>query len=219
MNSIVLIGANGKMGQIAKAAIENMPEFSIVHCAVRGENLAKILKSTKPDIALDLSNHESVTQNAWTIVEHNIKPLIGASGMSKEDIEKLKQICEQKKLGGLVVPNFSLAFAFINDMSKLLAKYYDDVSIVEYHHAEKKDKPSGTARNTAQILGLREDQIASVRAKGFLAKQQIYFQSDSERIIIDHESFSRKSFVKGIQLSVEKIMKLNSLYVGLESIL
>ena len=219
MIKVVLIGAKGKMGQIAKQALQLMDQFSLVAEVNRGDNLDEILKKEKPHVALDVTSHLSVLENTWTILNNNVRPLIGTSGLSQEDINKIKFSCDEKKLGCLIIPNFSIAFAFINKISLQLAQYYDDKSIIEYHHSNKKDKPSGTARHTAKLIGMEESQIASVRAEGFIAKQQIYFQNKSERIVIDHESFSRESFLKGIQLSLQHVVQLNHLVVGLENIL
>ncbi len=219
MIQVALIGAHGKMGKIAEDALNLMNNFTIVALIKRGENLAEILSSTKPDIAIDLTSHESVSQNTWDIVKSGVRPIIGTSGLSQEETKKLITFCNEKKLGGIIAPNFSIAFAFINKMSKGLAQYYDDISIVEFHHAQKKDKPSGTARYTAEIVGIEESSIASVRSNSFLAKQQIYVSSESERIVIDHESFNRNSFLKGIQLCLKEVVKLDHLVVGLENIL
>lgn len=219
MFKIVVIGANGKMGKTAQEAIGLMPNFSIIEKVNRNDNLDEILKSVKPDIAIDLTTHESVSKNSWTIVKNGVRPIIGTSGLSKHEMDDLSAYCQEKMLGGIIAPNFSLAFAFINKISKEFAKYYDDISIVEFHHAQKKDKPSGTARYTANIVGINESNIASVRSNGFLAKQQLYINSESERILIDHESFNRSSFLKGIQMSIEKVLKLENLVVGLENIL
>ncbi len=219
MHKVVVIGANGKMGKIVQEAISLMNDFSLVAEVNRGDDLENILKLHKPAIAIDVSSHSVVKQNAWTILKNGARPVVGASGLSLIELEELVSYCKDKKLGGLVIPNFSIAFAFINKVTKEFSEFYEDISIVEFHHAQKKDKPSGTARYTAKIANIDENQIASVRSNGFLAKQQIYINSESERIVIDHESFSRKSFIKGIQLSLNKVLKLDTMLVGLENAL
>jgi 4-hydroxy-tetrahydrodipicolinate reductase len=219
MLKVVVLGANGKMGKCVEMALSQMKGFEIVARIQREDDLETILKSTKPDIAIDVTSHESVLKNSWCLVKNGVRTIIGTSGLSMKDMDDLSLYCQEKKLGTLIIPNFSLAFALINRVSKEFSKYFDDVSIVEFHHAQKKDKPSGTARYSAEIFGLEESHIASVRSNGFLAKQQIYINSDSERIILDHESFNRSSFIKGIQLSLNKVTKINGLIVGLENVL
>lgn len=216
---VAIIGAGGKMGEIAEKALSLSLTHTLVARIEREDNLEEVLQKTAPDIAIELTSHVSVLANAQTIIKNNIHPIIGSSGLLAAQIEELKTLCHTKALGGLIMPNFSLGMAFINKISRELEAYYDDFSIIEFHHRQKKDKPSGTARYTADILSVPEVEIASVRSNGFLAKQQLYINSLDERIIIDHESFNRDSFIPGIQISLKKVMGLKELVVGLENII
>lgn len=219
MYKIVIIGANGKMGKLAEETINQMVNFSIVAKITRGNNLSEVLKSFKPDIAIDLTSYTCVRENALTIIKNGVRPVIGTSGLLENEIEELQVCCQEQQLGGLFIPNFSVGMACINKLLRELKPYFSDFSIVEFHHAQKQDKPSGTARYTANMLGIDEKHIASIRTNGFLAKQQVYINSENERIIIDQESFSRNSFMQGIQLSITKVLQLNQFIVGLENIL
>ncbi len=216
---IAIIGSNGKMGQLANQVVESMPNCSIVARISRHDDLNAVLKSAKPDVAIELTSHESVFANAHIIISHKVYPIIGSSGLKPADIETLSLLCANNKIGGIIAPNFSLGMALISKMAKNLKQYYDEFSIVEFHHAAKKDKPSGTARYTSQLLGLDEKDICSIRSDGFVAKQQLYVSSPGERILIDHENFDRSSFSKGISLCVNKVLSLDNLVVGLENIL
>lgn len=216
---IAIIGSNGKMGQLANRVISVMPNCKIVSQIGRRDNLDEVLKTTKPDIAIELTSHESVFNNATAIITNKVYPIIGSSGLKATDIEKLALLCQQNKVGGIIAPNFSLGIALISKISKDLKQYYDEFSIIEFHHAAKKDKPSGTARYTSQLLNTHENDICSIRSDGFIAKQQLYVSSPGERIIIDHENFDRNSFSKGISLCVNKVLGLDNLVVGLENIL
>ncbi|MCC2624608.1 MAG: dihydrodipicolinate reductase [Burkholderiales bacterium] len=216
---VAIIGSNGKMGQLANHVISTMPNCNIVAHINRQDNLDEALKTTKPDVAIELTSHESVFNNAQTIISNKIFPIIGSSGLKAPEIEKLSQLCNQNNIGGIIAPNFSLGMALLSKISKDLKQYYDEFSIIEFHHAAKKDKPSGTARHTSQLLSVDEQNICSVRSNGFVAKQQLYVSSPGERIIIDHENFDRNSFSKGISLCVNKVLGLDKLVVGLESIL
>lgn len=219
MLKVAIIGAGGKMGLLAEEAVNLMDNATIVAKISRHDNLSEVLKSTKPDVAIELTNHLSVYDNACTILKNHVRPVIGSSGLSQLQIEEIQSYCHDAHQGGVFIPNFSIGVACTNKMVKELKQYFDDFAIVEFHHVQKTDKPSGTARYTANLIDLPEEQIASVRANGFLAKQQVYINSESERLIIDHESFSRKSFIKGIQISINKVMQLDSFIVGLEQIL
>lgn len=216
---LALIGPNGKMGNLTKNVLSTMPNCSLVAEISRSDNLDLILKSTKPDIAIEFTSHESVFYNAQTIIANNVYPIIGSSGLSVPQIDELTILCKEKMIGGLVIPNFSLGMAFICKLVNDLKQHYDEFSLIEFHHTQKKDKPSGTGKYIANILGIEDQEILSIRSKGFVAKQQIYISSDSERIILDQESFDRNSFSKGISLSINKVMSLNNLVVGLENII
>lgn len=219
MTKALIIGAKGRMGKIAIEAIRLMEDFTVIAEVGRGQDLDAALKKTKPDIAIELSTHESVKENSWIIVRNNVRLIIGASGLKKQEIEELEEFCKENKLGGIVAPNFSLGMALSNKMAREMSLYFNDISIVEFHHAQKKDKPSGTARYTAELCGVNESDIVSIRSNGFLAKQQVLISGEGERLVIDHESFNRDSFRKGIQLCCKKVLDLNELKIGLENII
>lgn len=216
---IAIIGANGKMGSMAVEVVNNLPNCAIVAKVLRGEDLDSVLKKVCPDIAIDFTDNTSVLANSRIIIANNVRPLIGTSGLCASEIEELAKRCKDQSLGGVIIPNFSLGVALVNKFALEMNKYFTDFSIIEFHHAKKKDKPSGTARYIANMLDQNEDEIASIRSDGFLAKLQLYANNEYERITIDHESFDRKSFIKGIEISIAKILQLNELVVGLENLI
>ena len=216
---IAIIGANGKMGKLAQYALEPFSnEYTIIPITSK-DNCQQILAATSPDIALELTTANSVEANTAMLIEYNIRPIIGASGLTTNQIADFTNLCKHKNLGGIVVPNFSLGMAVIHKTARELKKYYTQFSVVEFHHAQKIDKPSGTAKYTADLLGINIQDIASIRSDGFIAKQQLYATSPYERLIFDHESFDRKSFIAGILLCINKVQHLNTLIYGLEHIL
>jgi 4-hydroxy-tetrahydrodipicolinate reductase len=216
---VAIIGARGKMGMLADATLSAMPSVKEIIRVHSSDDLDHVLKTNKPDIAIELTSHVSVERNTWCIINNGVKPLIGASGLTKTQIEQFSSHCAEHRLGGLVIPNFSLGVAYMTKLTSMMSRHFKDISIVEFHHAQKKDKPSGTATYTANLAGISPETIASVRSPGFLAKQQVYINSEHERLIIDHESFSRESFALGIQLCVVTLARLSSMVVGLENIL
>jgi len=216
---IAIIGANGKMGQCTEEVIRAAKGYSIVAKVGRGDNLDEILKTTKPNIAIELTSHKSVYDNASTIIRNGVHPIIGSSGLTTEEINIFTEECIKRRLGALIIPNFSIGIALITNFTKNLVSFFDDFSLLEFHHAQKQDKPSGTSKHLAKILKVDENQIAAIRSNGFISKQQIYINSKYERILIDHESFDRKSFDLGIKLSIKKVMELNNLVIGLENLI
>lgn len=216
---VVVIGAKGKMGSLASGVVNELPGYVLVASIGREDDLDQILKSTKPDIAIELTSNTSVLKNTQIIIENNVRPVVGSSGLRLEEMQDLAKECEKRALGGLILPNFSLGVACLNKLTITLKEHFSDFSIVEYHHRAKKDKPSGTARHVAQLLNVVEDEIASVRSDGFVAKLQLYVNTPDERIILDHESFERKSFAPGIILSIKKVLTLQKLVIGMENII
>ncbi len=216
---VAIIGAKGKMGVLADEALSAMPSVEEIIRVYSSDDLNRVLQNTRPDIAIELTSHLSVERNVKAIVNNGVKPLVGASGLTKAQIDDLCRHCAEHKLGGLIIPNFSLGVAYMTKLTAMMSRHFKDISIVEFHHAQKKDKPSGTASHTANLVGIAPETIASIRSPGFLAKQQVYINTEHERLIIDHESFSRQSFVQGIQLSIEVLSELSHMIVGLENIL
>lgn len=216
---VAIVGANGKMGIIATDVVNQLPGYKIVAKVGRTDDLDKILKLTNPDIAIELTSNISVLKNTQIIIKNKVRPIVGSSGLTSIEMQNLAMECDEIKLGGLILPNFSLGVACLNKIAGTLKDHFSDFSILEYHHRAKKDKPSGTARHMAQLLDVKEDEIASIRSDGFIAKLQLYANSPFERIMLDHESFDRKSFAPGIILSLKKIMELKQLIIGLENII
>lgn len=216
---VALVGYNGKMGKLTQEVIQSMDGFEITSKISRNDNIDDILKSTKPDVAIELTSANSVFTNVESIIKNGVRPIIGSSGLNKQEIELFSSKCKEQKLGGLIIPNFSLGIALISNFIKSIPSEFDKRSIIEFHHKAKLDSPSGTSKYLADYARINYDQISSVRSDDFVAKHQLYISSEYERIIIDHESFDRKSFSLGISLSLQKIMSLDHMIIGLENII
>lgn len=216
---VAIIGAKGKMGRVAVSIVNELSGYTLVASIQREDDLEQILKATKPDLAIELTSNTSVLRNTQIIIKNNVRPIVGSSGLSLEEMQDLAKECKSRALGGLIVPNFSLGVACLNKIAITLKEHFSDFSLVEYHHRAKKDKPSGTAWHMAQLLNVTKEEISSVRSDGFVAKLQLYVNTPYERIILDHESFDRKSFTSGIILSLKKVLMLQRLVVGLENII
>jgi len=166
--------------------------------------------------------------------------VIGASGLTEEQIACLIKQSETMKLGGLIVPNFSLGVLLMIHFAKQAAHFLDSVEIIEMHHAQKFDAPSGTALKTAKEIALNRKTdkldkkqtamqargqwendipIHSLRLPGILAKQSVIFGAHGETLTITHESIDRQCFMPGLLLACEKVMSLNGLKYGLEQVI
>jgi 4-hydroxy-tetrahydrodipicolinate reductase len=231
---ILVIGYQGNMGQIAIKAIESNPKLQyIAGCGSKDDLEAKI-KHYQPDAAIDLTDHLSVFNNTTLLLENNIKPVIGASGLTLEQIQIIEQICNAKKIGGIIAPNFSIGAILMMMFAAQAAKYFPNSNIQEVHHLKKKDAPSATAIETAKLIDqnktrdpvqhssvetlqgslgakYKSTNIQSIRMPGKVAEQTVCFANFGEILTIKHETISRESFVQGISLACEKVFDYNIL--------
>lgn len=239
---VIVNGAQGKMGSLACLTLANHPDFKLVASLGRSDDLRKAIVETEADIVVDLTRADSVFANTLVIIEGGAHPVIGTSGLVDGQIEELQALCRKKKLGGIIVPNFSIAALLMMRFSAQAARFFPEVEIVETHHQQKLDAPSGTALKTAEMiakarttakneLALHElipgargcshqnVNIHSLRLPGVIARQQVIFGGPGETLTISHDSMDRVSFMPGLVLACQEVPHLDSLYYGLEHLL
>lgn len=241
--NVLVNGAFGRMGQITVKAIEEHPSFTLVGQTGREYDLKKSIEDSKAQVVIDFTEPDVVFQNTLTIIESGAHPVIGTSGLSMDQIHELQERCAKLKLGGIIAPNFSLGAVLMIKSAKEIAKYMPHVEIIEMHHEQKVDSPSGTAMRTAEMLantiqGKKEPvksehesvpgarganyrgiTIHSVRLPGFLAHQQIIFGESGETLTLRHDAIDRQSFMPGVCLACTKVMEMDYLAYGLEEVL
>ncbi len=239
---VLVNGAAGKMGQLCVKAIQNDPDLMLVGQTGRADHLTAEIKKNQAQVVVDLTNAESVFKNLQHIVETGAHPVIGTSGLLKDQIESTQKKCAELKRGGIVAPNFALGAVLMMKHAQEMAKYFSSVEIIEMHHDKKLDSPSGTAMRTAEMLaetwvaprlqnttketipGARgathqDIHIHAIRLPGLVAHQQIIFGGLGETLTIRHDTLDRSCFMPGILLACKKVMGLDHLVYGLENIL
>jgi len=239
---ILINGAAGKMGQEAVKAIRNAPDLILVGETGRNDNVTSAIAKTQAQVVVDLTTASAAFDNACQIIDAGAHPVIGTSGLLEEQVQLLAERCEQKKLGGLIVPNFSVGAVLAMQYARDCARYFPSVEIIELHHNKKADAPSGTAARTAELIAqvkakapinLAEKEILpgargasykdipihSIRLPGLLAHQIVMFGSAGELLSIKHDITSREAYMPGLCLACRKVVTLNSLKVGLEHVL
>ena len=239
---VVVNGARGKMGALACDTLRSHPAFELVAGLGREDHLAHVIEETKPSVVVDLTRADCVYENALTIIQSGAHPVIGTSGLLDEQINELTTRCQAKRLGGLIVPNFSIAACLMMRFAAEASAFLSEVEIIEAHHPQKLDAPSGTALKTAEMIATARKQnknqlalkelvpgargglhhqvnIHSLRLPGVLARQQVMFGHTGETLSITHESIDRASFMPGVILACQKVVTLNTLYYGLEELL
>ncbi len=241
-NNVIVNGASGKMGTHACKAINEHNDFQLVASLGRTDNLLTAIAETKANIVIDLTRADCVYDNCLTIINQGAHPVIGTSGLSFEQITTLQQLCNEKKLGGIIVPNFSISAVLMMRFAADAARLMPEVEIIEAHHPQKLDAPSGTAMKTAELIaaarimpkahldlkellpgargGIHGDiNIHSIRLPGVLARQQVIFGNLGETLTITHDTIDRSSFMPGLILACKRVQQLDALYYGLEHVL
>lgn len=239
---VIVNGASGKMGSLACQAIQSHSELQLVASLGRHDNLEGVIQETHAQVVVDLTRADCVFNNSQVIIKAGAFPVIGTSGLVENQIQILAAMCEEKHTGGIIVPNFSIAAVLMMRFAKEAAQFFPEVEIIEAHHQQKLDAPSGTALKTAEMISsarkekkailkikelvpgargaLHEDvSIHSIRLPGVLAKQQVIFGNSGETLMISHETIDRASFMPGVVLACQKVSSLKKLYYGLEHIL
>lgn len=240
---ILVNGAFGRMGQIVAKAISAQPHFELVGQTGREYDLIKSIKDSQAAVVVDFTHPDSVFANTTAIIDAGAHPVIGTSGLTREQILALQERCAQLQRGGMIAPNFSLGAVLMMKYAKEIVKLMPHAEIIEMHHDGKADSPSGTAMRSAEMLaegradvnqppkksfenlpGARGANycgipIHSVRLPGFLAHEQIIFGNTGETLTLRHDSMDRQSFMPGVCIACEKVVGLNHLAYGLEEVL
>lgn len=179
---VAVAGAGGKMGREAVATLTADDRFEVVGLLMRqtgqAEDLSspdscpvftdsqQLLTEIHPDIWVDFTDAESVVAHIDQCITYGVRPVIGATGYSKDDLERWQKQCAEHDLGGIAAPNFALGALLMVRFAKEAARLFDDVEIIELHHSGKKDAPSGTARRTATaIIDARREAAANVQER------------------------------------------------------
>jgi 4-hydroxy-tetrahydrodipicolinate reductase len=264
MNNIrvIIAGPRGRMGQEAVRLMERTAHFTLVGAVdykhggkrisdLEGlpaldapiyENLEECLQEVQADVLLDLTTPEIGKKHIHIALEHGVRSVIGTTGFTEEEIRQLTQTAEEKKIGTIIAPNFAIGAVLMMKFAQMAAKYFQDVEVIELHHDQKLDAPSGTALKTVDLIRtVREPKkqghpneteqlqgargatvdgihVHSVRLPGLIAHQEVLFGGDGQMLTIRHDSFNRASFMSGVKHAIETVMQVETLIYGLENI-
>lgn len=260
---IVVAGATGRMGQETIKMIHQEEHLKLTGAVARsykGEDvglaiglneigvpltnsLEEALDLGQPDVMIDLTTPEAVKKHMELAIQSGVRPVVGTSGLSEESIQELDHQCQERELGGIIAPNFAIGAVLMMVFASKAAQYLPDVEIIEMHHDQKLDAPSGTAMKTAELISQKRDErkqghidekevlegarggyrdgfrIHSVRLPGLVAHQEVLFGGAGQLLTLRHDSMNRQSFMPGVKLAVEKVMELKRLVYGLENVM
>src|SRR3954451_20281420 len=218
MINVAVSGAAGKMGQAVCAAVEGAGDMSLVGSAdpMLGVGLQDVLGDA--DVIVDFTQPDQALHNAHLCLEAGVHCVMGTTGAAFAQLEGVGTA------NLFVAPNFAIGAVLMMEASKLAARHMPECEIVELHHDQKLDAPSGTALRTAELIpgpgGTGPEPIHSVRLPGFVAHQEVIFGGLGQTLTIRHDSIARESFMPGVLLAVRKVGSLpSSPVIGLENLL
>ncbi|MGP9785474.1 4-hydroxy-tetrahydrodipicolinate reductase [Glutamicibacter sp. 287] len=242
---VAVLGAAGRMGAEAVKAVSEAADMDLVASLGRGADLKEILEAGATHI-VDLSVPTATEANVRFAVENGLHAVVGTTGWDDERRAKLEQLLAQHpEAGVLIAPNFALGSVLASAFAATAAKYFESVEIIELHHPNKVDAPSGTAVRTAELIaaarkdagvakspdatetqldGARgalvdEVHVHSVRLRGLVAHQEVLFGGPGEQFTLRHDSYDRASFMPGVLLGLRTVASRPGLTYGLDGYL
>lgn len=267
---VVVNGAGGKMGrEVVKAvaaaqdmtllgAIDKNPAYlnedagslagieplEIPITNDREGMLVMAAQEKQPAVMVDFTHPDSVYDNIRAAIAYGVRPVVGTTGLSEAKIQDLAEFADKASMGCLLVPNFCIGIVLLQQAAIAASQYFDHVEIIELHHNQKADAPSGTAVKTAQMLAefgktynqsqvketeqlpgargaIADEQIRihSVRLPGLIAHQEVIFGAAGQIYTLRHDTTDRGCYMPGVLLAIRQVLSLKSLVYGLEKIL
>lgn len=245
MTRVAVLGAKGRMGSTSVAAIEAAQGLEVVAQVDVGDSLDAITDA-RAEVALDFTQPDAALDNVKWCVEHGVNVVVGTSGFGDAKLDQVRAVLgESPSVGVLVVPNFSIGAVLLMRFAADAAKYFESAEIIEMHHPDKVDAPSGTAVRTAELIaqaraeaglgpvpdatttdpdGARGASVAgipvhAVRARGYVASQEVVFGDAGETFTLRHDSHDRESFMPGVLTALRGVTSRPGLTVGLDELL
>jgi len=260
---VIVAGAFGKMGLETAKAVYQDPELELVglmDVRAKGElfgdiagikesklpvsnDLEQLIETVRPDVMVDFTNPQAVYNNSKTALQRKVVCIVGTTGLNEVELQQLEKIALEQNTGVAVIPNFALGAVLMMKLAQEAAQYFPDVEIIELHHDQKLDAPSGTAIKTAEMITANRKQapahnarafeklpgarggevngirIHSVRLPGFVAHQEVIFGGIGQSLSIRHDSYDRVGFMPGVVMSIKKMANTTGLIYGLEKLL
>ncbi|MBE9193058.1 4-hydroxy-tetrahydrodipicolinate reductase [Gloeocapsopsis crepidinum LEGE 06123] len=268
---VVVNGAAGKMGREVIKAVSQASDMTLVGAVdhnpeYNGKDVGEVAGLSEPleipitdqleptlvlatqerqlGVMVDFTHPSTVYDNIRAAIAYGIRPVVGTTGLSVAQIQDLAEFADKASTGCLLVPNFSIGMVLLQEAAVRASQYFDHVEIIELHHNQKADAPSGTAIQTAQMLaemgktynrttveeteklpGARGSvadegiRIHSVRLPGLIAHQEVIFGAPGQIYTLRHDTSDRACYMPGVLLAIRKVLQLKSLVYGLEKLL
>ena len=248
-NDMTLVGAVDQNPDLQGQDIGEIAGCGTLEIPVTGVNefqpmLAMAAQEKQPAVMVDFTHPDSIYDNIRAAIAYGVRPVVGTTGLSAQQIQDLAEFADKASMGCLIIPNFSIGMVLLQQAAMQACQYFDHVEIIELHHNQKADAPSGTAIQTAQMLaefgksfnpaavteteklaGARGSQaegnirIHSVRLPGLIAHQEVIFGAPGQIYTLRHDTSDRSCYMPGVLLAVRKVIGLKNLVYGLEKLL
>lgn len=257
---VAVAGAAGRMGkEVIKMVLEDeglrlVAAINLTHvgddagtlvgmpaCGVAiTDDMELALIESKPQVIVDFTTPQSAYANTVLAIKHGVAPVVGTTGFTPEQIEDLDKQCQEKGMGGLIAPNFSIGAILMMQFAAQAAKYFPHLEIIEYHGDQKLDAPSGTAIKTAELIAQNREEIRqgnpneeetiegsrggyyngfrihSVRLPGVFAQQEVILGGFGQTLKIRHDSYERAAYMPGVNLAIKKVLECKGMVYGFE---
>ncbi len=241
MIKVGVLGARGRMGSEVVKAVNEASDCQLVAALDQGDSLDQLV-TAGAEVVVDFTTPDVVMANLEFLISHDIHAVVGTTGFSADRISMLENLLASSKSGVLIAPNFAIGAILMMQFAEKAAQYFESAEIIELHHPNKVDAPSGTAARTAALIsdartaarlpaapdatkdfidGARGAKVGdipvhSVRLRGLVAHQEVLFGGLGETLTIRHDSIDRAGFMPGVLLGVRKVSSHPGLTVGLD---
>jgi 4-hydroxy-tetrahydrodipicolinate reductase len=242
MIKVGVLGARGRMGSEVVKAVNEASDLELVAALDLGDSLDALV-SNGAQVVVDFTTPDSVMANLEFLISKNINAVIGTTGFDDARITKIKSLLASSKSGVLIAPNFAIGAVLMMEFATKAAKYFESAEIIELHHPNKVDAPSGTAARTADLMSKARKEaglapmpdattssldgargatvgdipVHSVRVRGLVAHQEVLLGGLGETLSIRHDSIDRVGFMPGVLLGVRQVVTHPGLTFGLEN--
>ena len=243
MINVGVLGARGRMGAEVVAAVEAADDCQLVAALDLGDSLDQLI-SSGAQVVVDFTTPDSVMANLEFLITHKIHAVVGTTGFDDARMARLNSLAAaHPEVGILIAPNFAIGAVLMMEFATKAAKYFESAEIIELHHPNKVDAPSGTAARTADLIskarkaagltampdatttsldGARgalvgDVPVHSVRLRGLIAHQEVLFGGLGETLSIRHDSLDRAGFMPGVLLGVRSVVSRPGVTFGLEN--
>ena len=238
-----VLGAKGKVGSTMVSAVQAAEDLTLSAEVDAGDELTQ-LTAGGTEVVIDFTHPDVVMDNLKFLIDNGIHAVVGTTGFTQERLDQVQAwLSEKPGAAILIAPNFAIGAVLSMHFARQAAPYFESVEIIELHHPQKADAPSGTAARTAKLIAeARKDlppnpdatstgldgargadvdgvRVHSVRLTGLVAHQEVLFGTQGETLTIRHDSLDRSSFVPGVLLAVRRVKEHPGLTVGIEPLL